>query len=78
MKRIKAERLRRGLTQMDIAKMCDIYPSDVSRAERGVTWGEHAEKIAEALGIDPRNALDEVEAEIHLKEATNPETEEPE
>jgi len=56
--RIKEHRLRRGLSQAELAKLCDTHPIEICRIETGkrritVDW---LDRLSRALGV-PRTAL---------------------
>jgi transcriptional regulator with XRE-family HTH domain len=66
MLRIRAERLRRGLRQVDVARMARVPEPEVCRIEKGNTqpYPNHRLRLAEALGIAPDELLEEVELQI--------------
>ena len=49
---LKKKRLKRGLLQVELAQIAGVYPSTLSRFERGwlIPSKETADKIAVALG----------------------------
>jgi transcriptional regulator with XRE-family HTH domain len=63
MVRLKAERLRRGLTQQELGFHAHVTASDISRFERG--WARpypgQARRLSEALELSETDLLDEVE-----------------
>ncbi len=63
--RIRAERLRRGWSQMKLATIAGIHPSDVSRYENGheMLLG-HRHRIAKALGVHEERLYDTVELKV--------------
>lgn len=52
--RLKAERLRRGFTQTELAFRARLHASEVSRFETGqaLPYPSQAERLAEVLDID--------------------------
>jgi len=59
---LKAERLRQGLTQMELAHRAGLTQGDLCRIERG--WSRpypgQARRLAAALGCAPNDLLMEV------------------
>ena len=53
--RMKAERLRRGWTQQDLAFFSKVSLADVSRIETGrmKPYRSHAQRLAEILNLKP-------------------------
>lgn len=51
--RLKLERTRRGLTQLELGAKARMFPSELSRIEtgRGHPYPSQAKKLAKALGI---------------------------
>ena len=69
MLRIKAERIVQGLTQRDLGERAKLSQTLVSRIERGhLRSAEYTVLLAEALGMDPAIALDEVALDVTLSE----------
>ena len=64
MVKLKIERLRRGWTQQDLGYHARIAGTDISRIERGwmKPYPSQAARLAEVLGLDPRELLHEMEA----------------
>ena len=62
MVRLKAERLKRGWSQQDLAFHARMASADISRLERG--WARpyptQARRLAETLGIPEEELLQEV------------------
>jgi transcriptional regulator with XRE-family HTH domain len=57
--RIAAARTKAGLSQSDLARMCEVSQSHISQLEKG-TWGPKVNTvmlIATALGVDVRELL---------------------
>ena len=61
---MKAERLRRGWRQVELAFRANMSPSDVSRYETGrmEPYPAHRERLARALGITPDHLTRKVRA----------------
>jgi len=57
--KIKEVRLKKGLSQGDIAKVLGVHRSYISGIERGVRnpTVKNVERIADALGVDPHTLL---------------------
>lgn len=58
--KVRSIRTERGISQEELAFRCELhrtYISDVERGERNVSL-ENIEKIATALGVEPRDLLD--------------------
>lgn len=51
--RLKLERTRRGLTQLELGAKARLFPSELSRIEtgRGHPYPSQAKKLAKALGM---------------------------
>lgn len=62
MLRVKAERLRRGWSQLDVAYRARLQPSELSRIERGlaVPYPGQAERLSRVFGL-PADALQQPE-----------------
>jgi transcriptional regulator with XRE-family HTH domain len=62
MTRVKAERIRRGWTQVQLAYRVGIHTSDISRIENGHLrpLPKHRQALARVLGLDHATLLDEV------------------
>jgi len=62
MVRMKAERLRRGLTQTALAYKAKVAISEVSRIEtrRAAPYAGQQRRLARVLQLDPATLLDEV------------------
>ena len=60
--RLKAERLRRGWTQIDLAYHARVQPAEISRFETGNArpYPRQAQRLAATLGLDPGELLQEV------------------
>ena len=60
--RIKAERIKRNWSQVDLAFHARMTPSDISRIEtrRMVPYPAHAERLARVLGIGTAELLEDV------------------
>lgn len=52
-------RLQKGMSQGDIAKKLGVHRSYISGIERGIRnpTVKNLERLADALGVDPRNLL---------------------
>lgn len=52
-------RLEKGMSQGDIAKKLGVHRSYISGVERGIRnpTVKNLERLADALGVDPRNLL---------------------
>lgn len=50
--RLKELREAKGLTLMDLASACSVYPTTVYRWERAVIPQEHLPQLAATLGTD--------------------------
>lgn len=63
LKKMRAERLRRGWSQTQLAARADMSSSDVSRFETGraIPYPVQARRLARALGITPDELLIPVE-----------------
>ena len=63
--RLKAERLRRGWTQIDLAYHSRVHPAEISRFETGNArpYPGQARRLAAALEIDPEALLQPVSSE---------------
>jgi transcriptional regulator with XRE-family HTH domain len=61
-KRLKALRIDKGLTQLELAERLDMSPNFVGMIERGErnTTVENIFKISRALGIKPSNLFEEL------------------
>ena len=65
MTRLKVERLRRGLTQMELGFLAGVAQSDVSRIETvGEGPGSQLGRLGAALGVDPLCLTQKVELTI--------------
>ena len=66
--RLKAERLRRGWTQIDLAYHSRVHPAEISRFETGNArpYPSQARRLAAALEIDPEALLQPVSSEGEL------------
>ena len=66
MLRLKAERLRRGWTQTDLAYHARVQPAEISRIERGNArpYPAQAERLARVLGLAITELI-EVEEPLH-------------
>ncbi len=64
MLKMKAERLRRGWVQVELAFHAEMSPADVSRYETGrmQPYPAHRERLARVLGIAP----DELTLEVRI------------
>jgi ribosome-binding protein aMBF1 (putative translation factor) len=62
--RIRAERLKRGWRLEDLSHFSKVGAADISRIENGrlIPYSSHAQRLATALGIQPEELLQEVEA----------------
>ena len=63
---IKAERIKRGWTQSELAFFAGVNAADVSRIEAGRMsnpYPNHAQRLARVLGIAPEELTKEVEPE---------------
>ena len=63
MLRLRAERIQRGWSLMDVAVKCRIDPAALSKIERGVwpTGPEWRRRIAEAFGMPEEELFREVD-----------------
>ena len=63
--RIKEARIRRGLTQMELAYLAKVDVAEVSRIETGRMnpYPTHAKRLGKFLGITPEELTQEVEPE---------------
>ena len=61
--RIKAERLARGWTQLELAYRSRVPVSELSRIETGRSnpYPAHAMRLAETLGISEHDLLEDIE-----------------
>ena len=61
-KRLKALRLDRSLTQLELAEILDMSPNFIGMIERGErnTTVENVFKIARALNVKPSNLFEEL------------------
>ena len=67
MLRLKAERLRRGLTQAEVAQLAGLYAADVSRLERGgPAYRGHLERVANVLRVPLGQATKDVTTEVRI------------
>ena len=58
--RLKAERLVRGWSQMEVAHRAGLHPSDISRIENGEEpYPNHAEQLMEVFGLESPEQLTE-------------------
>lgn len=64
--RLKAERLRRGWTQIDLAYHSRVQPAEISRFETGIArpYPGQARRLAAALELEPGQLLEEVSGGI--------------
>ena len=62
MLRMKAERLRRGWSQLDVAFRARIQPSELSRLERGLAtpYPGQAERLAQLFELSPQELVQSV------------------
>ena len=62
--RLKAERLRRGWSQLDLAFRSRVQPTDISRIERGraLPYPGQAARLAAALDLSESDLLTPVAA----------------
>ncbi len=62
--RIRAERQRQGLRQIDLAYKANVPLSELSRIETGQSrpYPSYAERLATVLGLTPDELTQEVEA----------------
>ena len=59
--RLRAERIARGWSQLNLAAAAKIHPSDVSRYENGHKMlPGHTRRIAQALGVPEQQLHDNV------------------
>jgi transcriptional regulator with XRE-family HTH domain len=60
--RLKAERLSRGWTQLELAFRAGVPTSELSRIESGraTPYPKHARRLSETLGIPVEKLLEEV------------------
>lgn len=58
-KKVKAIRLKKGMSQGGLAKILSVHPTYISSVERGVrnTSLKNVERIAKALGVSPDKLL---------------------
>ncbi|HVM73776.1 MAG TPA: helix-turn-helix transcriptional regulator [Candidatus Paceibacterota bacterium] len=58
-KRVRATRLKKKISQADVAKLLGVHRSFVSQIERGVVnlSLKNIEKLARALGVSPDKLL---------------------
>lgn len=65
MLRVKAERLRRGWSQLDVAYRARVQPSELSRIERGlvIPYPRQAERLSKVFGL-PADTLQQPETAI--------------
>ncbi len=62
MRRIRAERIRRGWTHVELARRARVTQADLSRIECGrLLPGVRAPRLAAALGIQPEQLLEDAE-----------------
>lgn len=66
MTKLRAERIRRGWTQTDLAFHARVTPADVSRIETGRLrpYPSQVERIARVLELPPADLLVEVAAAV--------------
>jgi transcriptional regulator with XRE-family HTH domain len=59
--RMKAERLRRGWTQIDLAYHSRVHPAEISRFETGIArpYPGQARRLAAALCLEPSQLLED-------------------
>ncbi len=64
--RVKAERLKRGWTQTELAYFARMSSAEVSRIESGrmVPYPGHAKRLARVLGLQSSELLEEVELSL--------------
>ena len=63
---MKAERVRRGWTQTDLAYHARVQPAEISRIERGQArpYPRQATRLARALKLTPDELLEPAEAAV--------------
>jgi transcriptional regulator with XRE-family HTH domain len=72
--RLKAERLKRGWTQVDLAFHAKVAVAEISRIEKGrVThpYPGHAQRLAAALGLSSTELLEDVEETAYASHTTD-------
>ncbi len=69
--RIRAERLRRGWSQHEVARRSGIHPAEVSRIEnrRTVLFPGYARRLSLVLGIPASQLLEDVDLEVVDRES---------
>lgn len=62
--KIRAERLRQGLRQLDLAYRANVPLSELSRIETGQArpYPAYADRLAAILGLRPEQLTEEVQA----------------
>jgi len=62
--KIRAERQKRGLRQLDLAYSANVPISELSRIETGQArpYPAYAKRLAQVLGLKPEELTDEVDA----------------
>jgi len=65
MLKLKAERIRKGWTQLDLACHARVQPAEISRFERGQAkpYQGQATRLAEVLGLAKDELLEQVALE---------------
>lgn len=68
--KIRALRLRKGLSQIELAKLAEIYQKNISRYEKGTTdpSASAIKRIADALGVSTDYLLNDAADEIEIKD----------
>ena len=66
MNRVKEIRKKKNLTQLDVSKMTDIYPNDISQIERGKRkpFPSWRKRLSEALEINEDYLFPDIEKDI--------------
>jgi ribosome-binding protein aMBF1 (putative translation factor) len=69
--RLKAERLKKGWSQQDLAFRARMAVSDICRIERGWMrpYPGHASRLAAVLGLTPDQLLDRVDFQPEMVDA---------
>ena len=74
MKRLRSERIRRGMTQFDVGRAVGIHPVTIAHLEAGTVeaWPGYRKKLAELFGLSAEDLFGDTNASTEQRSSDEP------